>query len=171
MYVLEWRIVSALTRWLFWCLFSELRSNEGNGHQNTTPVSAETVRHASTYIILFLTRHTESINDDKTTIFTHRRRVSLVRFSSWWWRHNRLLMMSQWPDSCDAITWIMISSSINIDFIHGDIHGRSFKDVYFQKHFIHKLRLCKSLYISNKIISFKLLDFLLHLFVVWIVVK
>ena len=38
----------------FWCLFLELRKN--------TRVSAETVRHESTYIILSLTRHNESIN-------------------------------------------------------------------------------------------------------------
>ena len=60
MYVLEWRIVSALTRGLFWCLFPELQSNEGNKYQNNTRVSAEMVRHESTYIILFLTRHNES---------------------------------------------------------------------------------------------------------------
>ena len=39
---------------------------------NNIWVSVETVRHESAYIILFLTRHDESINDDKTTIFTHR---------------------------------------------------------------------------------------------------
>ena len=49
----------------FWCLFPELRSNEGNKHQNNTRVSAETVRQESTYIILFLTRPNESINYDK----------------------------------------------------------------------------------------------------------
>ena len=65
MYELEWRTVSALTRVLFWCLFPELWSNEGNKYQNNTPVSAEMVRHKSTYIILFLTRHNESINDYK----------------------------------------------------------------------------------------------------------
>ena len=36
-----------------------------NKHKNNTRVNAEKVRHESTYIILFLTRHTESINDDK----------------------------------------------------------------------------------------------------------
>ena len=66
MCVLEWRIVSALTRGLFWCLFPELRSDEGNEYQNNIRASAETVRHESTYIILFLTRHNESINDYKT---------------------------------------------------------------------------------------------------------
>ena len=64
-YVLERRTVSALTRVLFWCLFPELRSSEGNKHQNNTRVSTEAVRHESTYIILYLTRHKESINDDK----------------------------------------------------------------------------------------------------------
>ena len=42
-----------------------LQSNEGNKHQDNTWVSAETVRHKSTYISLFLTWHNESINDDK----------------------------------------------------------------------------------------------------------
>ena len=65
MYALEWRIVSALTKGLFWCLFPELRSNEGNKYQNNTRVTAETVRHESAYIFLFLTRHNESINDYK----------------------------------------------------------------------------------------------------------
>ena len=128
MYVLEWRTVSALTRVLFWCLFPELRSNEGNKHQNNTRVSAETVHHESTYIILFLTRHNESLNDDKTTIFTHRPRVSLAQFSFCWWRHKQLLITSRWPDHCDEITWIMISNSLDIDFIHGDIHDRSRKN-------------------------------------------
>ena len=60
----------------------------------------------------------------KTTSFTHRPRVALARFSFCWWRHNRLLMTSQWPDNCHAITWVVISNSLDIDFIHGDIHGR-----------------------------------------------
>ena len=113
MYVLKCRTVSALTRALY---------------ENNPRVSAETVRHECTYIISFLTRHKESINDDKITILTHCSRVSLGRFSFCWWRHNRLLMTSQWPDNCDAITWIVIFNSIVIDFIHGDIHDRSCKN-------------------------------------------
>ena len=62
MYVLAWQTVYALTRGLFWCLFPELRSNEGNKYQNNTRVSTWTVRHKSTYIILSLTWHNESIN-------------------------------------------------------------------------------------------------------------
>ena len=71
MYVLEWRNVSTLAGGLFLCLFPELRSNEGNKHPNNTRVSVETVRHKSTYIILFLTWHNESINNDKNNyLFT-----------------------------------------------------------------------------------------------------
>ena len=68
----------------------------------------------------------------KTTSFTHRPRVSLARFSFCWWRHNRLLMTSQWPDNCDATTWVMISTSLDIDFIHGDVHGRSCKKLSYR---------------------------------------
>ena len=39
--------------------------NVGNKHTNNTRVSTETVRHENAYIILFLTRHKESINGDK----------------------------------------------------------------------------------------------------------
>ena len=63
MYVLAWRTVYVLTRVLFWCLSPGLRSNQGNKHQNNTRVSAWTVCHKSTYIILYFTRHNESIND------------------------------------------------------------------------------------------------------------
>ena len=65
MYVLEWRTGSALTRGLVWCLFPELRSNEGNKHQNNTRMSVATVHHESENIILLFSRHNCSINDDK----------------------------------------------------------------------------------------------------------
>ena len=42
-----------------------------------------------------------------------------------WRRCNRLLMTSQWPDNCNAATWKVISKSLVIDFIHGDLHGWS----------------------------------------------
>ena len=130
-YVLEWRTVSARTRGLFWCLFRELRSIEVNKHKINTRVSAETVRHESTYIILFLTRHNESINDDKNDDLYTSSRVSLAQLSFCWWRHYRLLMTSQLQDNCDVITWISISISLDIDFIHGDIHGRSCKKLFY----------------------------------------
>ena len=54
MYVLSWRTVSVLTRVLFWYLFPSLLRNSGNKHQNNPLVSAETVRHSSTFIILYV---------------------------------------------------------------------------------------------------------------------
>ena len=58
----------------------------------------------------------------KTMISAHHLHVSLARFTFCWWR--QLLMMSQWPDNCDTITWKVISNSLDINFIFGDIHGR-----------------------------------------------
>ena len=63
-------------------------------------------------------------NDTSSPCLTHRSLLS-------WWRHNRLLMTSQWPDDCDAITWKMISNSFDIDFIHSDIHGPSCKKLSY----------------------------------------
>ena len=48
----------------YFCVYSP-SCNVGNKHTNNTRVSTETVRHDSAYIILFLTRHYESINGDK----------------------------------------------------------------------------------------------------------
>ena len=39
---------------LFLCLFPSLLRNSGNKHKNNPLVSAETVRHSSTYIILYI---------------------------------------------------------------------------------------------------------------------
>ena len=54
MYLLSWRTVSVLTRMLFLYLFPSLLHNSGNKHNNNPLVSAETVRHSSTYIILYI---------------------------------------------------------------------------------------------------------------------
>ena len=54
MYALSWWTVSVLTRVLFWYLFPSLLRNSGNKHQNNPLVSAETIRHSSTYIILYI---------------------------------------------------------------------------------------------------------------------
>ena len=120
---------------LFWCLFPELHSNEGNKHQNNTRVSALTVRHKSTHIILFLTRHNESINDAKKedlhTSSPCLTRSLYVLLMTSQMTHNRLAMTSQWPDNYDANTWQVISNSLDIDFIHYDIHGRSCKNIIF----------------------------------------
>ena len=82
-------------------------------HQNNTRVSTWSVRHKSIYIILFLTWHNESINDDKSDDHPH---VSFTRFTYCWWCHNWLLMMSQWPDHCDMSTRKM-SESITIYYM------------------------------------------------------
>ena len=62
--VLSWWTVSALTRVIF-VFIPKLRSDEGNKYKNNAQVSTETVRQESTYIVLFLTWHIESINEDK----------------------------------------------------------------------------------------------------------
>ena len=131
MYILEWRTVSLLTRRLFWCLFLELRSRERTWYQNNTQVSAETVSHETKYIILFLTWYNVSINDDKHRRYLHNVPVyhSLVFRSAD--DFNRLLMASLWPDNCHAITWIVISKSLDIDYVHGDIQGRLCKNYPF----------------------------------------
>ena len=43
---------------LFWYLFPSLLRNSGNKHQHNSLVSAETVRHSSTYIILYVSQMT-----------------------------------------------------------------------------------------------------------------
>ena len=122
MYVLEWRTVPVLTRGLLWCLFLELRSNGGNKHQDNTRVGAETVRHESAYIILFLTRHNESINDNKNDdLFTSS--PCLARLVS------VLLMTSQSiADDVTMTRQLWRDHSLDINFIHGDIHVRSCKN-------------------------------------------
>ena len=56
MYVLSWRTVYALTRVSFLSRFISLIASQcrGNKHQNNTLVRAKTVRHSSTYIILYI---------------------------------------------------------------------------------------------------------------------
>ena len=66
MYVLLWRTVYALTRVLFWSLFPSLLRNSGNKHQNNPLVSAQTVRHASTYIILYVHQGTVHVWDNNS---------------------------------------------------------------------------------------------------------
>ena len=60
MYVLSWWTFSALTQVLFWYLFTSLLRNSGNKHQNNPLVSAETVRHSSTNIILYMSNNMEA---------------------------------------------------------------------------------------------------------------
>ena len=78
-------------------------------------------------LFYFLHDITNSWITIKVTIFSHCPCASLAWFSFCWWHHNLLLMTSQLSDNCDAIMWIMTSNSLGIDFIHGNIHGRSCK--------------------------------------------
>ena len=89
--------------------------------------------HTSFY---FLHDITNPIIKIKTTILTHCPSVSLTGFRSaadvtidCWWRQN---------DQTIAITRIVVSNSFDIDFIHGDIHGRSCK--ILEKH-MHTIKL------------------------------
>ena len=112
-------------------VFSKLRSIKGNKHQNNTRVSAETVRHESTYIILFLTRHNKSINDDKNdNLYTSSpcltRSVFVLLMTSQSIADN-VTMTRQY----DVIMWVVISNSLYMDFIHSDIHGLSYKKPYY----------------------------------------
>ena len=108
-HVLEWWTVSALTRGLFWCLFPELRSNEGNKHQNNTRVSTETVRHESTYIILFLTRHNDDKNNDKS--------VDLHTSTQYFTRKVYVLLMTS-QSIADDVT---ITTQLWRDHVNNDI--------------------------------------------------
>ena len=54
MYALSWWTVSALTRVLSLYLFPSLLCNLGNKHKSNPLVSAETVCHSRTYIILYV---------------------------------------------------------------------------------------------------------------------
>ena len=85
---------------------------------------------------------------------TNQPRVSLAQFALCWWRrHNRSLMTSQWQDNRDAITWIGISNSLDIVFIHGDIHGRSFKKPCHLKHAFTAVLATRSLKWCNNIFT------------------
>ena len=90
--------VCAHERGLFWCLFPELR-------EINTKIYIEWASKtffARMYTLFFFHGATNGLmtikNDDlyTSTLF------SPTRFMFWWWRHNRLLMTSQWPDNCNA---------------------------------------------------------------------
>ena len=77
----------------------------------------------------------------KMVNFTHHPLVSLARFTFCWWHHNRLLMMSQWPDNCDASTRKVISNSLDITFIHhGFTASRASKDYCKFQHIKNRTR-------------------------------
>ena len=106
MYSCDKLFISALTRGLFWCLFLDLRGNEGNKHthKKNTRASAETARHESTYIILFLTRHNESIDNDKNDdLYTSspclNRSVSVLQMTSQTIADDVTMTRNLWRDN------------------------------------------------------------------------
>ena len=95
-YGLEWGTAYVLTRGLFWCLFPELRNNKENKHQNNTQMSTQIVCHKCvTYTIKILTLHNESINNNKTIIFTNRPGYTQAHVTFCWWHHSQSLKTSQ----------------------------------------------------------------------------
>ena len=106
--------------------FPELRSNEDNKHQDNARASSETVRHAEcTYIILFLTRHNETINGDK--IRRTSRIDSVSPCLSIYSADDPTINYRALYD-CDAGTWKVIFNSLYTNFIHSYIHGWSGKN-------------------------------------------
>ena len=88
MYVLSRRTVSALTRVLFWCLFPSLLRNSGNKHQHNPFVSAETVRHSSTYNILHIRKRCRFGS-------THgHMRLMIMTISQGIWQYHRIISMA-----------------------------------------------------------------------------
>ena len=131
MYVLGWRTVSALTRGYFGVYFPICEATREINTKITPEWAQKQFVTRVQTLSYFLRDITNPWTTIKTTIFTHHHRVSLALLSLCRWRHNRLLMVSQWPDNCYAITWIVISNSLDIYFIHGDIHGRSCNKIFF----------------------------------------
>ena len=82
MYVLSWRTVSTPTRVLFLCLFPSLLRNSGNKHKNYPFVSTETVRHLSTYIILYVSWWHQAITCSSTEILLIKSRGTPVESQS-----------------------------------------------------------------------------------------
>ena len=128
MYVLEWQTVSALTRAILVFICEATREIKTKITVLWAQKQFVMRVHALFYFLHDIKNPSMTV---KMTIFTHHPHLSLVHFSFCWWRHNQLMMTSQWPDNCDAITWIVICNSLNIDFIQGDVHGRLCKKTQF----------------------------------------
>ena len=92
-------------------------------------MSTYTVLHESAYIILFPTQRNEFINDDEN----EDRHISTLRLT----RSFYILLMTSKSISEAVIMirklWIVISNSLDIDFIHGDIHGWSCRKYQCEK--------------------------------------
>ena len=134
MYKLEWQIVFALLTLLFSCLLPKLQSMEGNKPQNFPQVNTKAVYHDNTYNIIFLTRHNQPINDNLKTISTHSLCVSLALSMFWWWVTSQSVVQCiMGHGNHDMSSWKVTSDSLgHMNFIYGDIYGRSCKVPYIE---------------------------------------
>ena len=107
MYLLEWRPVYTLTKGLFWFIFPELHSNEGNKHKITLHEHINSW--SQEYIHYFIAYMTQQIH--KWRLKWRSSHIMPVSRSVYiCWCHNQLLMTSNWPDNCDASTWKVTSN-------------------------------------------------------------
>ena len=103
-----------------------------NTLQNNAPVRTWTVRHYSTYIVIFLKRHNGLINGNRKIIFTHRLLVSLTWFTFWWW-HQFCWYCEILVDSRDVATHVI---QVQPPFSHTCYHKNLIHhDVIKWKHF------------------------------------
>ena len=115
--VLERRIVYAIPRGLCYV--------HSNKYQNNTRVCVSTVRRECTYIILFLKRRNQSINNDKKgDLYTS---VYILLMTSQSIADDVTMTRQLWRDHVNGDI-----SSLDIDFIHGDIHEQSCKNIYYK---------------------------------------
>ena len=112
------RVVNCLcAQRLFWCSAPSCKATKEINCKITLESAHKKIVtrvHTSFYFL-----HNESINDDKNDDL-HTSTPCLTRSF-----YVLLLMTSKWPDNYVRSMWEVISNSWDIDFIHGDIHGRS----------------------------------------------
>ena len=116
-------------RYREWCMYSsdELFQRSWEGHfgvyqikqQNNNQVSRETVRHDSTYIISFLTRHSESINDDKNDVSCFTRAVFVLLMTSQSIADDVTMSRQLWRDHRYIHGW----SCKKYNFFTNDFHS------------------------------------------------
>ena len=121
MYALEWRTLHALTRELFWCFLC-----------SKTLVRALREFVTRVYTLSYFSNDiTNPYMTIKITIFTHHPLCHSLGFRSdydvtvdCWWRHDDQIIVTR---ACEKL-YLTRYTSI---FIHGDIHGRSCKNIRY----------------------------------------
>ena len=118
-YGFTWRIVYARMRGQFATREINTKITFASVHKQFV-----TIAHTLFFSLHDITNPQMPIN---TTIFTHRLRVSLVRFTFYWWHHNRLLTKSLMHYASTSVR--RTRDKRCLDFIHNHIHGRSCKNM------------------------------------------